>query len=179
MTDALLARGGLRTFHFGLLLAGLALPLSIRAQADTDALLPSAAPNCRVMAPPENAGLVVTSGGFVLVFPRNDALGDQYSGCKLLWIVDTDRTPRLATLYFEKGELARAIAHDTRDPSGAVAGACAFPAGRSLLPNAEGRFSDSTCAGIAGEALYALRLATWPRRCMTTPDAAVCKGDPK
>jgi hypothetical protein len=169
----------MRILHLSALLASLALPLSIRAQADTDSLLPAGAANCRATVPPDAAGIAVTPGGFVLVFPRNDVLSDQYSGCKLLWIVDAERAPRLATLYFEKGQLARAIAHDTRDASGAVVGACAYPAGRSLLLNAGGRFDDSACRGVAGESFYALRVATWPRRCMTTPDAPVCKADPK
>lgn len=161
----------------GALLALVSLSKFAHAQSLPDSLIPSGSTNCRVTTPPASAGLAVTPGGFVLVFPRNDAIAERYTGCKMLWIVDTDRTPRLATLYFEKGELARAVAHDVRDPSGAATGACAFPAGRSLLPNAGARFSDSACQGITGESMYALRLATWPRSCMTTPDASVCKED--
>lgn len=163
----------------GTLVALVVLPRSAHAQSLPDSLIPSAATNCRVTAPPASAGLAVTPGGFVLVFPRNDAIAERYTGCKMLWIVDTDRAPRLATLYFERGELSRAVAHDVRDSSGAATGACAFPAGRSLLPNAGARFSDSACKGITEESMYALRLATWPRSCMTTPDAPVCKEDPR
>lgn len=163
----------------GALLALVVLPCHAGAQALPDSLVPSSATNCRVTAPPSTAGLAVTPGGFVLVFPRNEAIAEHYTGCKMLWIVDTDRTPRLATLYFERGELSRAVAHDVRDPSGAATGACAFPAGRSLLPGTGARFSDSACKGITEESMYALRLATWPRSCMKTPDAAVCKEDPR
>lgn len=151
----------------------------LAAQAVPDSLVPSGAPNCRVTTPPAAAGIAGTPGGFVLVFPRNEAITDTYTGCKVLWIADTDRTPRLATLYFERGQLARAVAHDVRDPSGAVEGACALPEGKSLLPNAGRRYGDAACRGFAGETLYALRLPTWPRSCMTKPDAPVCVADPR
>jgi hypothetical protein len=29
------------------------------------------------------------------------------TGCRVLWVAHIDRTPRLATLYFEGGELRR------------------------------------------------------------------------
>ena len=149
------------------------------AQAPTDSLVPAKSPRCRVTTPPDSAGGVVSPGGFLLVFPRNDALTERYTGCKVLWVVDVDRTPRLATLYFERGELRRAISHDVRDAAGAVEGACAFPEGRSLLPNSGRRFTDASCKEITGESLHALRLPTWPRSCMTSPDAPVCKADPR
>lgn len=158
-------------------LSGALAPL--RAQASLDSLLPTRAPNCRVAAPPEAAGITGTPGGFVIVFPRNDALTDQYTGCKVLWIADTDRTPRLATLYFERGQLVRAVSHDVRDSSGRVEGACALPEGRSLLPHAGRRYGDEACRGFAGETLYALRLVTWPRVCMTKPDTPACTADPR
>lgn len=151
----------------------------LRGQSSLDSLVPPGAPNCRVEAPPAAAGIAGTPGGFIIVFPRNDAITDRYTGCKVLWIAETDRTPRLATLYFERGALARAVAHDVRDPSDAVEGACALPAGKSLLPNAGRRYGDAACRGFAGEALYALRLPTWPRACMTKPDAPVCTADPR
>ncbi len=151
----------------------------LRAQASLDSLVPPGAPNCRVETPPAAAGIAGTPGGFLIVFPRNDAIPDRYTGCKVLWIADTDRTPRLATLYFERGQLARAVSHDVRDPSGAVEGACALPEGKSLLPNAGRRYGDEACRGFSGEALYALRLPTWPRTCMTKPDAPVCTADPR
>lgn len=163
----------------GVIVALLLCAATGRAQSLPDSLIPSAATNCRVASPPAGAGLAVTPGGFLLVFPRNEAIGEHYTGCKLLWIVDTDRTPRLATLYFERGELTRAVAHDVRDPAGAITGACAFPAARSLLPTTGARFTDSACAGVTQESLYALRLPTLPRSCLTTPDAPVCKEDPR
>lgn len=160
-------------------LLGTAGPAALQAQARGDSLVPADAPNCRVSAPPASAGIFATPGGFVIVFPRNDALTDRYTGCKLLWIADTDRTPRLATLYFERGQLTRAVAHDVRDAGGAVEAACAFPEGRSLLPNAGRRLGDAACRGFSGESLYALRVPTWPRSCMTKPDDAVCSADPR
>lgn len=157
----------------------LALPATAHAQARLDSLIPPNAPNCRVTTPPESAGIFVTPGGFGIVFPRNETLDATYTGCKSLWIADTDRTPRLATLYFERGQLVRAVAHDVRDDAGAVEGACSFPEGRSLVPDVGRRYPDSTCKGFAGEEMYGLRLATWPRSCMTKPEAPVCVADPR
>ncbi|MFN8571252.1 MAG: hypothetical protein U0132_04290 [Gemmatimonadaceae bacterium] len=148
---------------------------SARAQSAVDSLIPRNATNCSISSPPTSAGVVVSPGGFVIVFPRNDALTEAYTGCKHLWIADTGRTPRLATLYFEQGQLRRALAHDVRDPAGAVEGACSFPEGRSLLPTVGRRFDDAACGGVVEEPLYGLRVPTFPRSCMTTPDAPVCR----
>lgn len=114
-----------------------------------------------------------------MVFPRNEGLTDRYTGCKVLWVVNVDRMPRLGTLYFGNGTLTRAIAHDVRDPKSGIEGACDLVTGRSLLPNAGRRIDDSGCKGFKGEELYALRVPSWPRRCLTEPDAAVCKQDPR
>lgn len=149
------------------------------AQGPAASLVPADAPNCRVEVPPAGAGIVVSPGGFILVHPRNDALTDRYTGCKVLWIADGERTPRLATLFFEGGQLRRAVAHDVRDPAGAPEGACAFPEGRSLLRDSGRRLGDEACRGFTGESLYALRLPTWPRRCMQTPEAPVCLAEPR
>lgn len=147
----------------------------VHAQEALSSLIPRDAPNCRVSSPPASAGLAVSPGGVVIVFPRNDGIAEQYTGCKHLWIADTERTPRLATLYFEGGQLARAVAHDVRDPSGAVEGACSFPDGRSLLPTSGRRFDDKACRGIVEEALYSLRVPTYPQSCMAKPDAPACR----
>lgn len=153
-----------------------AAPVSAQAVAD---FVPAGATNCAISTPPATAGLFATPGGFVMVFPRNEGLTDQYTGCKALWVVDLDNMRRLATLYFEKGTLARAMAHDSRDPKGAIEGACDLTTGRSLLPNAGRKYNDAACKGFQGEELYGLRVPTWPRRCLTEPDAAVCKQDPR
>ncbi len=148
------------------------------AQGVTD-LVPATAANCALTAPPSDAGIAPTPGGFVMVHPRNDALPATYTGCKILWVVDVDRMLRLATLYFESGALVRALAHDTRDPQGAVEAACDLRAGRSLRPNAGQRATDATCESFPTHELYGLRMATWPRLCLSTPDAAPCKEDPR
>jgi hypothetical protein len=155
-----------------------ALTTPAAAQSVSD-FVPATAANCTISAPPATAGLFGTPGGFVMVHPRNDALTDSYTGCKALWVVDVDRMLRLATLYFENGAIARAIAHDVRDPKGAIEAACDLKTGRSLLPNAGRRATDAACTGFQGEELYGLRVPTWPRRCLTEPDAAVCKQAPR
>lgn len=161
-----------------LLSASTVIASSSHAQSLTD-FVPASAANCALTTPPATAGLFATPGGFVMVYPRNDALTDTFTGCKALWVVDLDNMRRLATLYFEKGTLTRAIAHDARDPKGAIEGACDVVAGRSLLPDGGRRFTDAACKGFTGEELYGLRVPTWPRRCLTEPEAAPCKADPR
>jgi len=122
------------------------------------------APNCAVDQPPPDAGAFATPGGFLLVHPRNVALTDRYTGCKTLWVVDTsDRFIRLMILYFEGGRLRIAHAYNK---DGSSRGTCTLP-GQS-----------SRCEGVESNPLAALKLATWPRICMTRPDAAQCKKEP-
>lgn len=151
---------------------------SVRAQVAGD-FLPSDAPNCAVSSPPATAGIAATPGGFLMVFPRNEAIGKRYTGCKSLWVVDSDSFRRLATLYFSDGSLTIGVAHDSRDPTGAIEGVCSFPAGKSLAPTIGRKFGDAACRGGLDESLYGLQLATWPRRCLTDPKAAVCQEDPR
>jgi len=158
------------------LVVAVATPASAQVVAD---LVPAQATHCALTAPPAQAGIAGTPGGFVMVFPRNDALTDNFSGCKLLWVVDVDRMRRFATLYFRNGKLAIAIAHEVRDSTGAIAGACALPEGKSLLPNSGRQISDAACKGFTEDSFYALRLPTWPRSCLTDTRAAVCVADPR
>lgn len=142
-------------------------------------LVPPQSTHCALTAPPAKAGIAVTPGGFVMVFPRNDALTDSFTGCKLLWVVDGDKTMRFATLYFRNGALTIAVAHDVRSSAAAVEGACALPEGKSLLPKSGRQISDASCKGFTEDSFYALRLPTWPRSCLTETRAAVCAADPR
>ncbi len=158
----------------------LCIVIASRASAQTLAdVIPAKAAHCALTLPPPQAGLAATPGGFVMVFPRNDALTDGFTGCKLLWIVDGDQTRRFATLYFKGGKLAVAVAHDVRDSAGTLTGACAFPEGKSLLAQTGQRMADAGCAGFTGDGFYALRVPTWPRSCLTAPQAAVCVAEPR
>lgn len=152
--------------------------MTLNAQSVSD-FVPANATNCATSAPPASAGIAGTPGGFLMVHPRNDAITDQYTGCKILWVVDADRMKRVATVYFDRGVLSRVIAHDVRDPKGALEAACDLTVGRSLLPNAGRRANDAQCRTRPADELYGLRLATWPRLCLTEPDAAVCKREPQ
>jgi len=134
---------------------------------------------CTLAPPPAQAGIAVTPGGFVLVFPRNDAITDRYTGCKQMWVVDGTTMRRFATLYFKNGTLAVAAAHDVRDSAGTMTAACAFPEAKSLLPSKGQQATNAGCKGFSGDAFYALRLPTWPRSCMTDTRAAVCLADPR
>ena len=153
-----------------------ATPAAAQVVAD---LVPAQSTHCALTSPPAQSGIAGTPGGFVMVFPRNDALKDNFTGCKLLWVVDVDKMMRFATLYFKDGKLAVAIAHDVRDSKGAIAGACALPAGKSLLPNSGRKIDDAGCKGFTEDSFYALRLPTWPRSCLTDTKAAACKAEPR
>lgn len=153
-----------------------AVPLGAQSVRD---FIPADAANCAVTSPPTSAGIAATPGGFLMVHPRNDAIGNGYTGCKVLWVVDTDRMPRLATLYFEAGVLSRALSHDVRSTTETIEVACDLRAGRSLLPNGGRKATDAMCRGLPDEALYGLRVATWPRMCLREPDAVPCTQDPR
>ena len=156
------------------------LPALVQAQSlSISEIIPTAEPNCAIEIPPAAAGIAVTPGGFIMVYPRNDALPKQYTGCKTLWVVDGERFRRFATLYFKGGNLVTAAAHNTRDAASKLDGACAFPGGKSLLPDAGRQIKDTGCGGFAGEPFYQLHLPTWPRVCMADANAAICRQDPR
>ena len=159
-----------------LLCLAAATPASAQVIGD---LVPPKSTHCELAAPPAKAGIAGTPGGFAMVFPRNEELTDNYTGCKLLWIVDGEKMMRFATLYFKNGKLAIAIAHDVRDTKGAIVGACALPEAKSLLPNVGRKIDDAACKGFTEDSFYALRLPTWPRSCLTDTKATVCTGDPR
>jgi len=148
------------------------------AQSLSD-VLPVKAMNCALKDPPEQAGIAATPGGFVLVYPRDAALTDTFTGCKLMWIVDGTKSLRYATLYFDGGKLAVAAAHDMRGDPNKLSAACALPAGKSLLPKSGQKANDAGCAGFAEDPFYALRLPTWPRTCLTDSSGAVCREEPR
>ena len=122
-----------------------------------------AAPNCAVGQPPPDAGAFATPGGFLLVHPRNAQLSDSYTGCKVLWVVDApDRFHLLMVLYFERGKLRGAQGYDGRGEN-KLRATCTLP---GTAPG---------CDGIESHPLSVLKLPTWPRPCMTHPDAPQCK----
>ena len=125
-----------------------------------------AAPNCAVNQPPSDSGAFVTPGGFLLVHPRNAQLSDSYTGCKVLWVVDApDRFHLLMVLYFERGKLRAAQGYDGRGEN-QLRATCTVP---GTAPG---------CDGIESHPLSALKLPTWPRLCITRPDAPQCKKEP-
>jgi hypothetical protein len=145
--------------RFVLVSVGLAL-----AASPALAQIPPAAPNCAVAQPAPDAGLYATPGGFLLVYPRNSALSDGYTGCKTLWVVDApDRFIRMATLYFEQGRLRAAQSYNK---DGSSRGTCTLPG------------QAAGCEGVEGNPFTALRMPTWPRTCMERPNEPQCAKDP-
>lgn len=125
-------------------------------------------PSCQRMEPPGDAGAVATPGGFMLVHPRNDRIRDDYSGCKTLWIYDDPDMPRRwATLLFQRGRLIRAVIWHRDAPD------------RADRVCDRSRPDSEPCSGMEGNELVALRLASWPRVCMSDPDRKECQGDPR
>jgi len=124
------------------------------------------APNCAVDQPPPDSGAYALPGGFLLVHPRNVHLADDYTGCKVVWVVDApDRFHLLMVLYFERGKLRAARGYDGRGEN-QVRATCTVP---GTAPG---------CDGVESHPLSALKLPTWPRSCMTRPDAPECKKEP-
>ena len=169
----------MKLLYSALLGVALLAASSVACAASATDFVPRGAANCSTAAPPADAGLAATPGGFVIVHPRNAALAARYTGCKVMWV---DSNPgdwqRFATLYFEDGELRRIVAHDARR-GGAVRAACEHPRGNSLMPGADPTVAEPACAGVREEPFYGLRLPTWPRRCASDPDHAACRSDPQ
>lgn len=147
-----------------LFFAGLAASSGVLA--GPPAGIPADGRHCALEAPPQEAGAYVTPGGFLLAFPRNSAVGRDYTGCRTLWVVQgPDDTPLLMRLYFRGGRLAVAEAQDGRG-GGEVR--------RCVLPS-----TDRACAGLQDNPLVALDLPTWPRVCTEQPDEPACAQDPE
>lgn len=155
--------------------AFLILVASVNVQAQNlRELVPLRAPHCALTSPPANAGLAISPGGFIVMHPRGVDVPSDYTGCRVLWVADSDTIfRRFATLYFKQGQLAVAVAHEPQDERATVRTACAFPSSKSLM-RAPGNKSDSNCRGILEEPLYGLKPESYPRVCMQRPDAPEC-----
>jgi hypothetical protein len=128
--------------------------------------IPRGSPNCALVEPPEAAGAYATPGGFLLVYPRNAQLPNDYTGCKSIWLVDTfERTPLLMTGYFEQGRLRIARVFEGRGESKPRV-TCVLSTG------------GETCKDVESNPLANLYLPTWPKACMTQPDLPVCIKEP-
>lgn len=148
------------------------------AAKDLRDFVPADGPNCAVNAPPANAGAAVTPGGVMVVFPRNSGITADYTGCKHLWVMQSDTAVgRFVTTYFKQGKLVVAVAHDNRSPKGEVVGVCTFPGGKSVFPKT-GPAADRACAGVPAEYYGALRMPTFPRECVANPKAKGCTDKP-
>ena len=165
----------LSLFTAALALTVLSTPIGAKGLRD---FVPVDAPNCAVTAPPANAGAAVTPGGVMVVFPRNSGITADYTGCKHMWVMQSDTAVgRFVTTYFKQGKLTVAVAHDSRSPTGEVVGVCTFPGGKSVFPKT-GPAADRACAGVTAEYYGALRMPTFPRECVANPKAKGCTDKP-
>jgi hypothetical protein len=121
---------------------------------------------CDLVQPPADAGAYATPGGFLLVHPRNAEVGPDYSGCRLIWIMqDATFTPLFIRAQYRRGALFRVQRYDGR--GGDTATTCALPS------------RDPTCAGLTHHELLVLDLPTWPRVCSVDPSQQVCDSAPQ
>lgn len=152
----------------------LALVLASAAAQAARAAAPESSA-CALQAPPEDAGAVATPGGFLLVYPRNAHLPDDYTGCKTLWVMDVDPQPwRWATLWFVDGRLQR-VASWRRDSRGEPDLTCTMP---GVAP-APGMAAAPVCEGLEDHPWAALRLPSWPRACIGDAPPPACEGEPE
>jgi hypothetical protein len=150
------------------------LPLSAQSAARTQRALLPADPSCALLDAPADAGAVVTPGGFLLVHPRNAQLPARYSGCKTLWIMDTEPAARRwSTLWFREGRLQRAVLWQ-RDAPQDVDRVCDMPGGTP-----PGATAAEPCTGVEGNELMGLLLPSWPRACTVDTTLAACAGAPE
>lgn len=130
-------------------------------------------PSCARGAAPDGAGMVATPGGFMLVYPRNADLPDDYTGCKTLWVMDVDPAPwRWATLWFRDGRLQRVVSMSKGTPAPRV---CDMPG--ATLPT--GYAPAPACEGLDDHPWVSLRLPSWPRACAGDAPPAVCEKEPE
>lgn len=122
--------------------------------------------HCDLVQPPADAGAFATPGGFLLVYPRNHEVGADYSGCRLIWIMqDATFTPLFIRSQYRRGRLVRVQSYDGRGGDKAVT--CVLPS------------SEPACANLAGHELLDLNLPTWPRVCTVNPTHKVCESEPE
>ncbi|WP_155944510.1 hypothetical protein [Pseudoxanthomonas sp. Root630] len=137
-----------------------------------EAVLPDL-PSCMRAPAPDDAGVVATPGGFMLVHPRNADLPDDYTGCKTLWVMDVDPVPwRWATLWFRDGRLQRVVStlKDAPAPRICDMPGVVLPAGYAPAP---------ACEGLDDHPWVSLRLPSWPRVCANDTPPAVCDKEPE
>jgi hypothetical protein len=126
-----------------------------------------AGPNCTIDQPPADAGAYVTPGGFLLVYPRNASLPDDYTGCKMAWVVDApDRFHRLMILYFERGKLRVAQGYDGRSEN-QLRATCKLP---DAAPEWRRRRIPSALGAQAADLAAELHDAAGAPRCAKEPD---------
>jgi hypothetical protein len=98
---------------------GSAALLMTIAGAPAQETIPTTGLNCSIASPPSESGLAVAGhAGFFKVFPRKSNMPRDYTGCQIVWSVESDDLrggqevtyKRAAIFYFQRGLLA--LAHD-------------------------------------------------------------------
>ncbi|WP_018413299.1 hypothetical protein [Methyloversatilis thermotolerans] len=121
---------------------------------------------CALQVPPADAGAYVTPGGFLLVHPRSAAMGRGYTGCRTIWVVQSDDDmPLLMRVHFRAGRPVAVDGYDGR--GGQTVRRCDLPS------------SQPACAGLDDHPLLAPDLPTWPRVCVDRPELPACRAAPQ
>lgn len=84
----------------------LALAAGIAASPAFGAGVSFGGANCKVAAPPEDAGESLAQGAVLKVWPRKAALTKAYKGCQTTWIESRGQWIPLGVAYVERGEVA-------------------------------------------------------------------------
>lgn len=157
----------------------IALMMSLTAELpmakDLDDFVPATAPNCTVEDPPRDSGVMATHGDLFLVYPRNNAIPDNYTGCQLSWWIKPNNSYwPVHTIYFKEGQVAIYAVYELfglRKSLGEVCGP------KGILYS---RSQDKFFCGSADEKSKGLGrrgLPTWPKTCIENESAPVCKAE--
>jgi hypothetical protein len=63
--------------------------------------------NCELISPPDGAGVDGVHQTLLKIYPRKSSIGDSYSGCQTVWVIEDGRWSPVMVGIFEKGQLTR------------------------------------------------------------------------
>lgn len=102
------------------------VPVAAPSLAATPAHPPFKGANCRLAAPPADAGEAIAQGLTVKIYPRRARIDGKYTGCQTSWVEHRGKWTVMGVSSFEKGE---AVAFWTPPPDTVT---CKYKDGRSV-----------------------------------------------
>lgn len=138
----------------------LALPAHAAVAAPVRTPVTPLARNCTLAAPPPDAGIDMHMGALLKIYPRNPAVGPDYTGCQTLWVRDDDGWAPITVVHYERGHVVRV---DSPGQPGDPIEACLVKAG--VVQRGD--------PGLCGQ-LDDMRFESLPAACLDDADAARC-----